>query len=190
MKKNNYKVIALIGKAGAGKDALLNAVLKTGIEVNPLISCTSRPMREGEQDGVNYYYYTLEEFENKIKNGEMLEYVQFNGWWYGLSIDAFKDDKINFVVMNPEGIRTLKNKGMDVRPLWVSVSDKARLMRQLTREENPNVSEIVRRFGADVEDFKNIDFSYELLPNETLQDFGVAVSRIVDLIGQDKEVIQ
>lgn len=190
MKNNKYKVLALIGKAGAGKDALFNAVLTTGIDVNPLVSCTSRPMREGEVNGINYYYYSREEFEQKITNGEMLEYVQFNGWWYGLSIDTFSKDKVNFVVMNPEGVRTLKNKGMEVAPIWVCVSDKARLMRQLTREDNPNVQEIVRRFNADEKDFEDIDFSYAEVLNESIEDFGVACANIINMFGQFEEDVQ
>ena len=51
------KVVALMGKAGAGKDALLHKIMeKYGDEFACIISCTSRPPREGEVDGVNYHF--------------------------------------------------------------------------------------------------------------------------------------
>lgn len=54
-----YKIIALIGKAGSGKDTILKEILKQEpIKYNEIISCTTRPKREGEIDGVNYYFLT------------------------------------------------------------------------------------------------------------------------------------
>ena len=64
MKK--YKIIALIGEAGSGKDTILRSILKKGFSYHEIISCTTRPPREGEKEGVNYYYLTIEEFENKL----------------------------------------------------------------------------------------------------------------------------
>lgn len=55
-----YKIIALIGQAGSGKDTILREVLNQMPELNEMISCTTRPKREGEVDGVNYFYLTPE----------------------------------------------------------------------------------------------------------------------------------
>jgi guanylate kinase len=76
-----YNIVALIGKSGAGKDSMMQQVLKLlaekniTAEVHEIISCTSRPMRDGEAHGVNYYYYYPDDFATKIINGEMLEFT-------------------------------------------------------------------------------------------------------------------
>ena len=53
-----YKIIAIMGEAGTGKDSLMQEILKLKPEFHEIISCTTRPMRQGEAEGVNYYYYT------------------------------------------------------------------------------------------------------------------------------------
>ena len=69
---NKIKVIALYGKAGAGKDALLQTTMKlAGSELNEIISCTTRPPRQGEVNHVNYHFVTLEEFTQMVLNGDI-----------------------------------------------------------------------------------------------------------------------
>ena len=64
-----YKLVALIGEAGTGKDTLLYYFVgERPNTFNKIISCTTRPIREGEKEGVNYYYLTDTEFTNKIEN--------------------------------------------------------------------------------------------------------------------------
>lgn len=56
---NKYKIVAIMGKAGAGKDTLLRECLALDPnKLHEIISCTTRPPREGEREGVNYYYLT------------------------------------------------------------------------------------------------------------------------------------
>ena len=174
-----YKMIVFMGKAGAGKDSLMQQVLKLLAEkniiseVHEIVSCTSRPIRENEAHGANYYYYHPDDFAMKIINDEMLEFTNFNNWWYGTSYDSVRSDGIvNIGVFNPSGVRQLLDRpDCDVTVYWVTTSDKQRLYRQLSREESPDVKEIIRRFNADEEDFADIDFDYTEVVNETFDDF-------------------
>ena len=174
-----YKMVVFMGKAGAGKDSTMQQVLKLLAEkniiseVHEIVSCTSRPIRENEAHGVNYYYYHPDDFAMKIINDEMLEFTNFNNWWYGTSYDSVRSDGIvNIGVFNPSGVRQLLDRpDCDVTVYWVTTSDKQRLYRQLSREENPDVKEIIRRFNADEEDFADIDFDYTEVVNETFDDF-------------------
>lgn len=152
------KVVALMGKAGAGKDALLHKIMeKYGDEFASIISCTSRPPREGEVDGVNYHFLTSEQFAEKLMDGDMIEAVVFRDWCYGTSYDSLNPDKINIGVYNPQGVGILLDMeyDIDLYPIMVNCRDKTRLLRQLNRESDPDCKEIVRRFGADTEDFGN-----------------------------------
>lgn len=149
-----------MGKAGAGKDYLLQALLKTN-DYHEIISYTTRPPREGEVDGKNYYFIAEEEFKNKILENKMLEFTNFRGWYYGTAIDGLNLKGTNIGVFNPAGVRALiQNPDLNVKVYYVRARDKTRLLRQLNREENPDVGEIIRRWQTDEEDFANLDFKY------------------------------
>ena len=131
-----------------------------------IVSCTTRAPRDYEQPGVDYHYLTLEEFTMKVLNGDMLEAVEFNGWFYGTSIDALCADKINIGVFNPAGVEAIiQDARLDVEVVRVICDDKTRLIRALEREETPNCAEICRRFIADKRDFAALDFNYYELEN-------------------------
>ncbi len=182
-----YNIVALMGEAGAGKDSMMQGVLveldkkKLTSQIHEIVSCTSRPMREGEAHGINYYYYHPDDFAMKIINDEMLEFTQFNNWWYGTSYDSVRSDGvINIGVFNPAGVRQLLDRpDCDVTVYWICTNDKNRMLRQLNREDHPDVREIVRRFNTDYEDFKDIDFDYIEIPNDTYENFTAGVKEIV-----------
>ena len=159
-----YKIIAIMGEAGTGKDSLMQEILKLKPEFHEIISCTTRPMREGEAEGVNYYYYTPEQFGDRVLHDEMLECTVFNDWFYGTSYDSVRSDCINIGVFNPTGVESLLARpDVDVKVIRVVAEDKTRLIRQLNREEWPDVREIVRRFNADWMDFAGIEEDFECI---------------------------
>ena len=153
-----YKIIAIMGEAGTGKDSLMQEILKLKPEFHEIISCTTRPMRQGEAEGVNYYYYTPEYFGDRVLHDEMLECTVFNDWFYGTSYDSVRSDCVNIGVFNPTGVESLLARpDVDVKVIRVVAEDKTRLLRQLNREKWPDVREIIRRFNADWMDFEGID---------------------------------
>lgn len=178
---DKVKVIALFGKAGSGKDTILHALVnKFPDKYNEIVSCTTRPPREGEQEGINYYFLTVDQFTEKVLNGDMLEATEFNNWHYGTALSSLSTDKVNVGVFNPEGIRCLmEDNFVDLIAYYVQVGDKERLIRQLIREVDPDVKEIIRRFSADEKDFEDLeDIDYQVIINQDKND----VFRAVDLI--------
>ena len=75
-------LIVLSGPSGSGKGTVRAQVMKRG-DFAFSVSATTRAPREGERDGVDYYYITREQFEERIANGDMLEYTEYNGNYYG-----------------------------------------------------------------------------------------------------------
>lgn len=151
-----YNVVAIVGKSGSGKDTLLHKIMKYEPNYNEIISCTTRPPREEEIDGVNYHFLSVEDFCAKIERKEMLEFTSFNNWGYGTAVDALAPDKINVGVFNPDGVRALKGiENIKLVVISLLCDDKIRLLRQLNREEHPNVKEIIRRYHTDEEDFNS-----------------------------------
>ena len=180
-----FNIIALIGEAGSGKDSIMQNILKKRpLQFNEIISCTTRPMREGEAEGVNYFYLTPEEFAGKVLNGEMLEATSFNDWFYGTSYDSLRSDCTNIGVFNPDGIRAMSEMpDVDVTIFKIACSDKVRLLRQLNREENPNVDEIIRRYKTDKEDFYDLEFKYTEIENNDEEDLDLASHAIMVSLG-------
>ena len=90
------KILIIIGESGVGKDTLLKELINNKIIDEGIISTTSRPMRNGEKEGREYYFISTEEFKNKINNNEFIEqriYNTVNGdWYYGVS----KNNNVDF----------------------------------------------------------------------------------------------
>ena len=156
MDDSRIKILAIMGKAGSGKDTIVRKIIKKNLIPNavPIVSCTTRPPRDYEVDGKDYNFITFEYFEEDILNHKMLEAQIFNNWGYGTRIQDLHSDKINIGVYTPSGIYDLsEDKNIDLCVVYIVADDKTRLLRQLNREDKPDVQEIVRRFGADEGDF-------------------------------------
>ena len=96
--------VILIGKAAAGKDHMRKVLEGRGFIYGT--SYTTRPPREGEIDGQDYYFVSEDEFTRLASQNFWYEYVEFNGWFYGTSHDQFKNT-CDLFVMTPKGVEAL-----------------------------------------------------------------------------------
>lgn len=159
MKINNnfITIAAFVGKSGAGKDYVVNSLCSHNPnKLHKIVSYTSRPPRNGEIEGEDYYFISKNLFKDMIKRGRMLEYTEFNGWYYGTAIDNLDPNKINIGVFNPEGIYNLLNNNTIMTSIYEveCQDDIKRLNRILSRDKKQNRKEVLRRWKADDEDFK------------------------------------
>lgn len=165
-------IVALFGKAGAGKDSILKEIIKQSpLIYHELISVTTRPPREYEKDGVDYYFYTEDQYAQSKKDKIFLETSEFRGWKYGTPKFALTDHKVNIGVFNLSGIHQLlklPQADYKVIPIFIDCDDKERLLRQLNREKYPDCAEICRRFKTDYMDFNEyeLNFSYLTIYNQ------------------------
>jgi guanylate kinase len=176
MKPMKYKIIALCGMAGSGKDRTLNALYDADQsfeypQLHKIVGCTTRPKRENEQDGVHYHFLSPEQFATKVVDGSLLEATSHRDWFYGTAIESLTLSCVNVGVFNPLALNILyEDPRVDLKVYRIAASDKTRMLRQLNREGDPDVDEIVRRYGTDKRDFAEIEFPYETLQNETEED--------------------
>lgn len=84
-------LIAISAPSGTGKSTLCEEVRRKKPEIKFSVSCTTRPKRKYEKDGINYYFLTEDEFKSKIKNNELLEYEEVHGYYYGTLINTLKN---------------------------------------------------------------------------------------------------
>lgn len=180
-----FQLFAIVGKSGSGKDSILNAALAAAPSVfHRVEKFTTRPKREGEEDGVEYHFLTDEEYTNKFINGELLDTSFFRGWFYGTE-NSLSEKQINIGVFDPIQLAYISNNPLiNLRIFEVSANDKTRLERSLKRENRPDVEEILRRFDADDKDFEDIQNYpcqyYTVLYNDRKESFDKNVKIIVD----------
>ncbi len=87
---NRGRIYVIAAPSGAGKSTLVNALCKIDPQVQLSISHTTRPMRTGETDGVNYFFVTVDSFKVMIEANEFLEYAQVYDNYYGTNINTIK----------------------------------------------------------------------------------------------------
>ncbi|MDO4621374.1 MAG: guanylate kinase [Eubacteriales bacterium] len=181
------KIFYIMGKSATGKDHIYRALLESKeISVEPLVLYTTRPMREGEENGREYWFSNVEELENLRRSGRIIEermYSTVHGPWYYFTAD---NGQIRLEETDYLGIGTLESYlkmreyfGTDrVVPIYVDTEDGIRLERALQRERKqsqPKYAELCRRFLADCEDFseekiKEAEIEYRFFNNGELSE--------------------
>ena len=161
------KIFYIAGKSSSGKDTIYRRLLEEGVEDVTLftaVPCTTRPMRDGEQNGREYFFMNEAGLEELRRQGKVIEerkYMTWYGPWYYFTADDGQVDLENADYM---GIGTLESYVKmreyygkeNVCPVYIEVEDGERLARALKRErgqEIPRYEEMCRRFLADQEDF-------------------------------------
>ena len=144
----------VLGKSGSGKTELVK-ILTEQFKYEKIVTYTTRPIRDGEVDGVDYNFISLEQFKDMLDKDEFVEYfVAGNGWHYGTKKDSFNDDDM-VIILTPSGLQALKDNEIDIVSFYIDVDDKERYIRQILRGDN--INEIARRSNTDEEDFKGIE---------------------------------
>lgn len=120
----NYKkglLVVLSAPSGCGKDTVFRAIERLRDDVVESVSATTRLPRQGEVDGVNYYFKTREEFEQMIADGGFFEYAVYSGNYYGTPIagieTAIEHGKVCFLIIEVQGAKNV----MRIYPDCVSI---------------------------------------------------------------------
>lgn len=117
-------LVVVSAPSGCGKDTVIARVLEEMKDDAFLsVSMTTREMRQGEKDGINYYFLSVEEFEENIKNGAMLEYTRYGDNYYGTPIGPLKkwleDGKVVFLIIEVEGGENVKRIFPDSKKIFI-----------------------------------------------------------------------
>jgi guanylate kinase len=147
--------LVLVGKAAAGKDHLRKRLIERGFKFG--VSCTTRPPRAGEQNGKDYFFLTEDQFLGLINSGDMIEYQQFNGWFYGLTREEFENSDV--IILNREAVDMLPEEiRLKCMVMFLDIDKDTRLERM--KERNDTADSLERRINADEQQyvgFENFD---------------------------------
>ena len=157
------KIFYLMGKSASGKDTIYKRVKEQLPELKTIVIYTTRPIREGEQEGVEYHFVDDARLEEMQKAGKVIElraYHTVHGIWKYFTADdgqfARKDHLIAIGTLESY-VQLRRYFGDDkIVPIYIEVEDGIRLERALARERmqpEPKYEELCRRFLADAADF-------------------------------------
>ena len=167
-------LIVVSGFSGAGKGTLMKELLKKYPDDYALsISATSRKPREGEQEGVEYFFKTREEFEKMIEGEELVEYAQYVGNYYGTpkayveeQLEAGKDVILEIEI---QGASKIKEKFPQTVLMFVTPPSAEELKNRLVGRGTEDMDTIERRLFRAVEEAEGIEAYDYLVVNDILE---------------------
>lgn len=167
-------LIVVSGFSGAGKGTLMKELLKKYPDDYALsISATSRKPREGEQEGVEYFFKTREEFEKMIEGEELVEYAQYVGNYYGTpkayveeQLEAGKDVILEIEI---QGASKIKEKFPQTVLMFVTPPSAEELKNRLVERGTEDMETIERRLSRAVEEAEGIEAYDYLVVNDILE---------------------
>lgn len=175
-------LFVLSGPSGCGKDTVVKCLKILRGDIFLSVSCTTRSPREGEQEGVDYYYMSVDEFKELIETGQMLEYNFYAGNYYGTSkkeLDrGLSEGKIMMLVIDINGAHNVRKAYPDANLIFLMPPSEDALRERIARRGNTNNiekrMEIARKEMAD-----SVNFDVTVI-NDDLDRCVREVSDIID----------
>lgn len=149
MKTNKGLLVILSAPSGCGKDTVFKALCEKRDDVVESISATTRKPREGEIDGINYYFKSEIDFQLMIANDELLEYARYNNCFYGTPVSgvekAINDGKICFLIIDVQGAQSIMNMRPDAITIFLLPPSLDVLKARLENRQTNDADDISRR---------------------------------------------
>ena len=158
------RIYVLTGKSSSGKDSIFRELMKDDKNLKSVIPYTTRPVREGEHEGVEYRFSDEDEFSRLKAEGRIIEDRSYNtvqGLWRYFTVDdgSFDGDEDILLIGTLDTVNSIRGyfgSRKETIPIYIECDDGDRLIRAVNREKkrkDPQYKELCRRFLADDEDF-------------------------------------
>jgi len=186
--KSKGLLIVVSGPSGAGKDTICNKVISDMKDTKISISMTSREPRGKEIDGVDYFFISKEEFEERIKNDEFLEYaVVHNNQYYGTPKGKIEEDlskgKNIILVIDIQGALKVKEKVKDALFIFIMPPSMEELKDRLIKRNTESKDKILERFKTAYNEINEfIKYNYVVV-NDRVEK---AVDKVKSIITAEK----
>ena len=179
MKSGHVYVIS--GASGVGKSTVLKQVMAARDDLRFSVSATTRAPREGEVDGVHYFFVTHERFREMIEKGELLEYDEHFGNFYGTPISQVQGGGNVVLDIEPNGAFNARRANPDAKLIFIAPPSMEELERRLRgRGDTPEdqMDERISRAQWEIEQSKGYD---HVVVND---DLDRCVREILDIIAE------
>lgn len=178
--------IIVSSPSGAGKTTIVDEVLKRDTSVSRVITATTRAPRTGEKNGVDYHFWTIKQFEQAIKKGQMLEWAQVHTHYYGIpkkSVDdLMKKGICPILVIDVQGARTVKAQYPNAATVFIVPPSLKELKNRILRR-NDNTQDIEIRLETAKKEMQELDrYDYALLNDELAE----AVDKMAGIVAAEQ----
>lgn len=185
--KKQGNLIIISGTSCAGKGTVIDELLKKSENLTLSISYTSRKMRSGETDGVEYKFITKEEFERKIENNEFLEYVNYSENYYGTGKKEIKEllDKGKDVILEIEvrGAQKVKEMFPETILIFIMAPSMEEVKRRIKARGKETNEQIIARFKTAYNEINEIPKYNYVVVNDKIEN---AVEKIEAILLSEK----
>jgi len=176
-------LVVLSGPSGVGKGTVRSEVLKY-FNSWYSVSVTSREKREGEIEGKDYFFVTREEFEQKIRDNEFLEYNIYNGNYYG-TLKSKIDEKLEknidvFVEIEVNGAKNIKNVYEDSILIYILPPSMEELEERLRNRDTEDEEAIRNRMNIAKEELKELNIYDYVVINDKVEDTVLKIKNIIE----------
>lgn len=160
-------LIVLSGPSGVGKGTVREAMLKESInKFKYSVSMTTRPMRPGEKNGVDYFFCSKNEFEEKIRQGKMLEYARYVDNYYGTPLRYVQDTLASgndvFLEIEVKGAMQVRKKMPDGVFIFLTPPDLTSLRSRITHrgsEDSTTIDKRMEKARQEIKMMSNYDYA-------------------------------
>ena len=167
------KLLVLSGPSGVGKGTVLGELMKRRSDMCFSVSATTRQPREGEVDGVNYFFVTKERFEEMIRNNELLEYAQFVSNSYGTPrayVEQQLERGMNVILdIEVQGARNIANMIPDAVSVYMIPPSYEELEKRLRGRGTETEEQIQGRLQTAINEARAADFYRYIIVNDNLE---------------------
>lgn len=170
---NEQNLLVLSGPSGSGKDTLMRNLIRRCPKIHHSVSATTRERRPTEQEGVDYYYLSKEEFERRIREGDLLEYTHYCGNFYG-TLKSEVDGRLAAgycvaLVIEVEGAANIKRLYPASTAVFVKPPSMEELERRLRYRNTESEEKIAARLRRALEEMKYADSYDYVLVNDNVE---------------------
>ena len=183
-RKNTGQIIVISAPSGAGKGTVIAELLKNDNKSRWLsVSATSRAMREGEKEGVNYYYITEDDFKVKIENDYFLEYTNYAGNYYGTPKESIKkklDEGIDVILeIEIEGATNIKKLIPEALFIFIMPPSLKDLIKRLKKRGTESNDKIIKRFHEAYKEINEVTKYNYVVVNDKIEDTVNTIEAII-----------
>lgn len=183
----NKKLYVISGSSGVGKGTVIEGFLKKNPSFGLSISYTTRQKREGEQEGVNYFYVSKDDFKKSIENDEFLEWAEFSGNCYGTKKEYVQKclgaDKDLILEIDTQGALQIKEKMPSAVLIFIEPPSYQDLEARLRNRNTESEEAIAKRLDFVKLEMKNAEkFDYKIVNDQLNQ----AISELEKIIKTER----
>lgn len=182
--KKPGKLIVISGPSGAGKTTLIRKLMQKIPTLTFSVSATTRPIREGEIDSVNYFFVSSEEFNDLIRNDAFIEWAKVHGNLYGTlkrHVKELREKRGNIVLdVDEQGANQIKKKKIPALFIYILPPSLEELEKRLKERDTEHMKEMTRRLQSAKEQITSKGFYDYVVINDDIKKVVKKLKKIIE----------